>query len=406
MRALALILLLSLYQTPTFAPNRQEARRKLSESNVAFTPEAFIQRVIAGDTEKVEWFLRAGMSPDLQYKGEKPFGIGNRWISDGDPALLIAMRLKHEEIISLLLSHGVNVNQADRYSTSPLMSAEGRLVKRLLDQGAEVNWRGAGGNTALMDAAREGETEKLILLLKHGAEINGKNDRGWGALETAAAAGQREAFARLRARGADASSFSERSMKNLLNAPDPNDEITRLLQRLRRVESETMITGPSVEDQRQVPEKLLEIAARSEESRALVIDRLMDVVEDLSAKHEYPLATAWMKSVNLLGELKAIEAVEVLVNTLDHTGQTGIIVSIHRHPARTALVKIGEPAVPKLIEALAHAKPAIRTEAAWVLYSIDKGQAQTAIEAAIEKETDNEIRQVFKEILKRIKRGY
>jgi HEAT repeat protein len=191
-------------------------------------------------------------------------------------------------------------------------------------------------------------------------------------------------------------------MKSLLNASDPNDEITRLLQRLRRLESETMNTGPSVEDQRQVPEKLLEIAARSAESRARVIDRLMDVVEDLSAKHEFPMATLWMKAVSVLGELKATEAVDVLVNTLDHTGQTGIIVSIHRHPVRTALVKIGEPALPKLIEALAHAKPAIRTEAASALYSIDEGQAKTAIEAALVKETDNKVRQLFKEILKRI----
>jgi hypothetical protein len=157
MRALALILLLSLYQAPTVAPNRQEARRKLSESRIAFTREAFIQWVIAGDREKVEWFLKAGMSPDVQYKGEKPFEIANRWIRDGDPALLIAISLEHKEIVSLLLSHGVNVNQPDQYLFSPLMESEGQLVKTLLDKGAEVNWRGHGGNTALMDGASEGD---------------------------------------------------------------------------------------------------------------------------------------------------------------------------------------------------------------------------------------------------------
>jgi HEAT repeat protein len=151
---------------------------------------------------------------------------------------------------------------------------------------------------------------------------------------------------------------------------------------------------------------LLEIAGKSAESRAKVIDRMMDVVEDLSAKEEWPIATAWMTAVYVLGYLKATEAVDVLVNNLDHTGQNGITLSLSIHPVYNALVKIGEPVVPKLVEALAHPKHSIRSEAAWVLYSIQKERAKGAIEAAMEKETDEKIKLAFNRVLDRIKQEY
>lgn len=406
MRLLALFLLLSLFQSPTFAPIQQEARKKLCESNVPFTPDAFIQSVIAGDTEKVDWFLKAGMSPDVSYKGENPFQIGNRVIFNGDPALIIAMNLGHEEIISLLLSQGVNINNPSSLPASPLMVAKVDFAKSLLDKGADINWRGYGGNTVLMDAVINGELDKVKLLLEYGADINAKNDRGWTVIQLAAIVGQREVFTFLRAHGADTSNFSERSLKRLLNDPDPNDEILSLIRRLRPVRNGNNTTGPSVEDQRQIPGQLLKIAGQSAESRAQVIDELMDFVDDISAKEEIMIATAWMTAVDVLGDLKATEAVEVLVNNLDHTGQNGLIMSIHIHPVYSALVKIGEPAVPKLVEALAHPNPFIRTEAVWVLYSIQKGRAKEAIEAAIKKETDEEIKRTFKGVLDRIDRGY
>jgi hypothetical protein len=87
------------------------------------------------------------------------------------------------------------------------------------------------------------------------------------------------------------SMFSQRSLNVLLNDPDPRDEIVQLIQRLRPVTAGNQTSGPSAEDQSQVPEELLKIAGRSAESRANVIDRLMDVVEDLSAREEWPIAT-------------------------------------------------------------------------------------------------------------------
>ena len=97
---------------------------------------------------------------------------------------------------------------------------------------------------------------------------------------------------------------------------------------------------------------------------------MLDVVEDPAAEDESPIADAWMAAVKVLGKLRATEALDVLVDHLDRTGQNGFLMSIHIRPVYSALVNMGEPAVPKLIEALAHPKRDVRMVAAWVLFSI------------------------------------
>jgi len=390
-RAFALLLLLILLLASALTPAQSEAR-KVSEPNVPFTPDAFIDSVIAGDKNTVELFLKAGMSPNVAFTREPFLEVGNRIIDNGDPALIIAMRFGRDDIVSLLLSHGVDVNEQSGNGCSPLMIAKGDLVKDILDRGADTNSRGPTGYTPLMWAADGGDLEKLRLLLDSGAEINATNDRGYAAIQMAAIAGRREVFILLRERGADVSMFSQRSLNALLNDPDPGDEIVQLIQRLRRVTVGNSRSGPSPEDQSQVPEELLKIAGRSAESRAKVIDRLMDVVEDLSAREEWPIATRWMEAVMVLGQLKAVEAVDLLINNLDHSGQNGIALSINIDPPRRALAEIGEPAVPKLVEALTHPNHYIRTRAAWILCEIEKERARDPIQAALEKETDEGVR--------------
>jgi ankyrin repeat protein len=63
-------------------------------------------------------------------------------------------------------------------------SADNKLLKSLLNQGARVNAMDAFGNTALLLAAREGATETVRLLLKAGARVDGRD----GAMTPLAAA--------------------------------------------------------------------------------------------------------------------------------------------------------------------------------------------------------------------------
>src|SRR5262252_1635259 len=163
--AFAPLLLLCLLQASAVAPSQNEARKHLSEANVSFTPDAFIQRIIAGDKNTVEWFLKAGMSPDVAFKAERYLEVENRIIDKGDPALIIAMKLGRRDIVSLLLMYGADVNKPSGDGWSPLVIATGDLVKALLNRGAEVNSRGPRGFTALMSAASDGDLHKIRLLL-------------------------------------------------------------------------------------------------------------------------------------------------------------------------------------------------------------------------------------------------
>jgi ankyrin repeat protein len=77
-------------------------------------------------------------------------------------------------------------------------------LARLLAEGADVNARSAGGETALMLAAARGRLDAIGLLIERGADVNAVTDAGNTALMLAAARGQVDAVQALLARGARA----------------------------------------------------------------------------------------------------------------------------------------------------------------------------------------------------------
>jgi ankyrin repeat protein len=76
-------------------------------------------------------------------------------------------------------------------------------VRKLLAEGAEVNWRNAGGWTPLMIAAAERHLEAVVVLLEAKADPNQRNAYGRTALMFAARYGQLAIVERLLAAGAD-----------------------------------------------------------------------------------------------------------------------------------------------------------------------------------------------------------
>jgi hypothetical protein len=64
---LALLILAALVLVPV--PVRSDpagAREKLEKDGIAFTPEAFLQKVAAGDASHVALFVEAGMAPSMK----------------------------------------------------------------------------------------------------------------------------------------------------------------------------------------------------------------------------------------------------------------------------------------------------------------------------------------------------
>jgi HEAT repeat protein len=149
------------------------------------------------------------------------------------------------------------------------------------------------------------------------------------------------------------------------------------------LEAHTITFEPTSATQSSVRAELLKLTAESTESRAQVIEALIKVAKEKPVKVELPFDTdyKWTIAVNLLAELRAIEAINVLVENLDKTGEINVISTIHYRPVSTALEAIGEPAVPRLIEALSDNNPKIQLHAASTLAGIGKPAFIKLIEA-------------------------
>jgi hypothetical protein len=112
-----------------------------------------------GDLKKVKKLLNAGTNPN-----------------ERNPGLPIedALISRHFEIVEELIRHKADVN-GDRFST-PLITAamtyEPKMVRRLIEGGADTNKRDLYEWTALMYAAYNGDLDSVAELLNKGASIN------------------------------------------------------------------------------------------------------------------------------------------------------------------------------------------------------------------------------------------
>jgi hypothetical protein len=181
------------------------------------------------------------------------------------------------------------------------------------------------------------------------------------------------------------------------------DEILTLLSKLRHRHKDdgsgkVTTEGPTLEVQKEVPRRLIEIANQSPEARCRVIQALMREVDNPDEEVSL-VATGWINAVGLLGKLKAIEAVDFLVKNICETG-SAILVSIHFRPTFSAVINIGEPAIPRLTEALlSDERPHVRREAAWALVEIGGQQAKAALELGVTAELDEDVRKEVRRAL-------
>jgi PBS lyase HEAT-like repeat len=215
------------------------------------------------------------------------------------------------------------------------------------------------------------------------------------------------------------------------------NDIDSLLKRLIPVDTnEGGMTGkavPSIETQQNVHDSLLSIAGQTPEARAEVIEALLQVMEDPQARGESSIDYRWTVAVDVLGELKATEAIDLLIKNLDQTGQNDVCISLSYHPVARALARIGEPAIPQLMEVWANSsndeirhqaevalvnigEPAkakmqealyqgdvrARGRAAWVLAWIGGKDAGTVIKDAIVRESDPGVLKELKGALREV----
>ena len=112
----------------------------------------------------------------------------------GESALISAMKAPIVtdciEIVELLTSNGADVNKKNIQGYTPLMEAShygiSKIVELLIKKGANVNDRSNIGFTALMGATVEGSESIVELLIQNGADVNMQDKEGETALMIAA----------------------------------------------------------------------------------------------------------------------------------------------------------------------------------------------------------------------------
>ena len=92
----------------------------------------------------------------------------------------------HSKIVKMLLEHGAQMDAKSNDGSTPLIKAAcsncdsdedvKKVVKFLLDKGADVNARSNNGATALHWACHRGYLETARLLLDHGAALEAKDE--------------------------------------------------------------------------------------------------------------------------------------------------------------------------------------------------------------------------------------
>ncbi len=115
----------------------------------------------------------------------------NKLNFDGVSALHLAVKFKNYKIVKILLDSGANVNILNKYSESPIFEAvrqnDFNMIDLLKSYGADLNIRNKEGATALMVACQNKyRQESLIKLIKYGCNIMLTDNKGRNSLMYAA----------------------------------------------------------------------------------------------------------------------------------------------------------------------------------------------------------------------------
>jgi FOG: Ankyrin repeat len=126
-------------------------------------------------------------------------GLVNTYAADGFQALGLACFFGHYDTAEYLTRAGASINSPARneLKAAPLHSATAgkheKIVRMLLDRGADPNVREQGGFTPLHAAAQNGDLDSIRALLLGGADLTLKSADGKTAMDLAMDAGHEKA---------------------------------------------------------------------------------------------------------------------------------------------------------------------------------------------------------------------
>jgi HEAT repeat protein len=145
-------------------------------------------------------------------------------------------------------------------------------------------------------------------------------------------------------------------------------------------------------------EELLKLAKSDPEARKFLVARMPAVIERANAQSTVAMRV-FENEVRLVGDLQIVEASRALADKVDRYTSTIASGGFENREAIHALVEIGEPAVPAVIEVLQHGKADQRKYSAVVLGFIGSREGEAALREALARETDAEVRDYIEKAL-------
>lgn len=164
---LPLAFVMLLLVAPPVQSDQAGAREKLEKEGIAFTPEAFLQKVAEGDAKHIALFLEAGIDPSARN-------------NSGRTALWIATEQRQLAALKALLAGGVAPNGKNAPTLDggkslvfeAVDTGDANFVRTLAEAGADAKTANDYGVPPLAEAARTGNLEMCKILLKAGADPN------------------------------------------------------------------------------------------------------------------------------------------------------------------------------------------------------------------------------------------
>jgi hypothetical protein len=143
------------------------ARERLAKEGIAFTPEAFLQKIAEGDAKHAALFVEAGIDPSVKNQGNRT-------------ALWVATERRQLDVLKTLIAAGVAPNEKNAPPVEggksivfeAVDSGDAAFVRTLVEAGADGKTANEYGVPPLAEAARTGNREMCEILVKAGADPN------------------------------------------------------------------------------------------------------------------------------------------------------------------------------------------------------------------------------------------
>ena len=154
--------------------------------------------------------------------------------------------------------------------------------------------------------------------------------------------------------------------------------------------SKAVISLSSNYNEAQVAQKLLREKAReSSACRQQIIAAVMTAMDqpNLDISRNQASADLWREGAILLGDLKAVQSLDLLLSHIKMT-TSEFSVTMRHQPALGGIVRMGPLAIPKLKLLLRNDDSQTRYYAVYCLYQIGGGSARRILQQALPRESD------------------